>query len=346
MEFDNKRTIKLPESEFIFDSHFHPDKEGILAVGTIDGDVHVLRTDTKDDPFLITLSRHHKGSSIRQVEFSIGDSGNLLLSAAKTVKIYDLDSCKTIRKIDNSKNKTSIYSMRVIDNFLLATGDDEGYFRLWDYRVNRGSAMELHACTDYISDMDILPDNRTIVTTSGEGTLTAYNIRSKKMVHQSELFDSGLNTVRVLPSKGKVIVGCEDGAINIFNIGEWGNLSDRFPLEMTRKSSVDKLEVLGHGTMIAVGTGYGETKIVSLFPHKCHQTLFQHDCSVESLSVQESTNSIASIDTNVIHLAEFKDVSEDEEEIEDSESDSDEEPNKRRGKKSNKQLSNDFFSDL
>ncbi len=32
-----------------------------------------------------------------------------------------------------------------------------------------------------------------------------------------------------LQKEGKVVCGTGDGVLNIFNWGEWGNISDRFP---------------------------------------------------------------------------------------------------------------------
>lgn len=41
MDFTNVKTFPLKDTEVVFDSDFHPDKEGVLAVATIEGNVHV-----------------------------------------------------------------------------------------------------------------------------------------------------------------------------------------------------------------------------------------------------------------------------------------------------------------
>jgi hypothetical protein len=41
MEFTNHKTFRVPDTDLIFDSDYHPDKDGLLAVGTVEGDVHV-----------------------------------------------------------------------------------------------------------------------------------------------------------------------------------------------------------------------------------------------------------------------------------------------------------------
>lgn len=169
---------------------------------------------------VLSLEKHHKGTAIRKVRFA---NEKTLVTAAKTVKLYDLDGGKLIRKIDNDGVK--IYSLLIVDNFLLCTGDDEGRFKLWDYRVKRGVAMELKESEDYISDLDMDSAKRIVLGTSGEGTLSAFNVRAKRLEPpQSELFDAGFLSVKFLESRKKVLVGSEDGALNIFNIGEWGNI--------------------------------------------------------------------------------------------------------------------------
>ncbi|KAK4337254.1 hypothetical protein RND71_043723 [Anisodus tanguticus] len=65
---------------------------------------------------------------------------------------------------------------------------------------------------------------------------------------QSEPFDSGFQSVRFLPHRNKVVVGAEDGALNFFNNGEWGNISDRFPISKANRSqndcSIDSIEAI------------------------------------------------------------------------------------------------------
>jgi len=41
MDFSDKRSFVVKDTDLIFDCHFHPEKDHLLAVGTIEGDVHV-----------------------------------------------------------------------------------------------------------------------------------------------------------------------------------------------------------------------------------------------------------------------------------------------------------------
>lgn len=279
----------------------------------------------------MTLRKHHKGSSIRRVCF--GDD-SLLFTAAKTVKIHDVDAGKTIRKLVAGTGESRIYSMCIIDKYLLATGDDAGVFRLWDYRTNRGAAMELKEFDDYVSDLDVHADKRLVLASSGEGTIAAFNVRAKRMEPpQSEVFEAGFNCIRCLEERSKVLAGSDDGVISVFNKNQLGNISDRFPIDST--VSIERMLVLT-GSHVAVGCNDGKTRIVQILPNKVVKDLFTHKTPIESLSLQRSTNTIASLDCNVIMVAHF----EEQEAVDgDSSADSDAESGPAKTKEG-------FFSDL
>lgn len=41
MDFTDVKSFSLKNTDVVFDSEFHPDKEGVLAVATIEGHVHM-----------------------------------------------------------------------------------------------------------------------------------------------------------------------------------------------------------------------------------------------------------------------------------------------------------------
>ena len=215
-----------------------------------------------------------------------------MFSASRSIKITDLNNEKVIRKIDNH---AKIYSLLVVDNYFICAGDDKGNFKVWDYRVDRPVYLSLHECDEFISDLDIDSNRRVVVASSGEGTLTAFNIRSRKMEKpQSELFDSGLQCVRFVEKKNKVVVGCEDGVINIFNNGQWGNISDRFPVKQNNSGlcSIDCIEMLDEENILVIGCSDGTLQATSLFPHKPMNIFTKYDESVESLDVNQLTKQV------------------------------------------------------
>ncbi|RWS22301.1 WD repeat-containing protein 55-like protein, partial [Leptotrombidium deliense] len=259
-----------------------------------------INDELQNNPVILTLEKHHKGSAIRKVRLH-GD--NLLITAAKTIKLYDLNAGKVIRKIEN--NNCKIYSLLVIDNYLLCFGDDEGNFKVFDYRVDRGEHMSIKECDGYISDLDVDSNRRIVVATSGEGTLSAFNIRAKKLEPpQSELFDAGFQSVRFMESKNKVLVGAEDGAINMFNVNEWGNIIDRFPIRGEEKRakggcSVDCLEVL-NDDVIVTSSSDNKLRVISILPNKILHVTNVGNKSNEALAVSSDKKKIASAEGNKV----------------------------------------------
>ena len=254
------------------------------------------------------MRRHHKGSPVRKIRFA---SNELIVSAAKTIKLLDLNTGQVIRKIDNNSGQ-KIYSLLVIDNYLLCSGDDCGHFKIWDYRVDRGVYMENTECDDYISDMDVNDSKRTVVASSGDGTLSAFNVRAKRMEHQSELFDAGFQSIRFMEDKGKVVVGAEDGAINIFNVNEWGNISDRFPIRgnTTRGQgfcSIDAIELINDETLV-VGSSDGKLRAVSILPNKVIAEITNCVSGIESLDVNQISKEFVATNDNVLQLFSFNEI--------------------------------------
>ncbi|XP_053213456.1 WD repeat-containing protein 55 homolog [Panonychus citri] len=298
----------------IFDSKFHPSKPNILVCVTVSGDLFILDTDNASNPIAVELNNVHSGAPIRKVAFT--DDHNII-TAARTLKVTDFNTGKVIRKIKPDQPRSKIFSLLVIDHWLVCAGDDEGRFRAWDYRVDRGTFMDLKKSEDHISDLDIDSQKRIVVASSGEGTLTAFNIRSRRMEEpQSELFDAGFQCVRYYEDRGKVLVGAEDSAINIFNIGQWGNISDRFPVKTrlpSRKMAgnvIDSMELIGDDKYVVLGCSDGHLRLLSILPNKVIASVSDHQTSIESLTVNKNTKVIASTDCSTVHLHQFEEQNE------------------------------------
>ncbi|CAG2101172.1 unnamed protein product [Medioppia subpectinata] len=282
--FDLAKEVTVEECDMIYDTQFHPTRHNILAFSTIEGRIQLIDMNGGTNNVVMDLKKHHKGSPIRKVRFA---SDQFLVSAAKSVKLLDLNTGQVVRKIDNCGQK--IYSLLIVDNYLLCIGDDTGVFKGFDYRIDRGVYMEVKECDEYISDLDIDESKRMVVATSGDGTLSAFNVRAKRMELQSELFDAGFQSIRYMESKGKVVVGAEDGALNIFNVNQWGNISDRFPIRgnTTRGQgmcSIDGIELINDETIV-VGSSDGKLRAVSVQPNKVIATI--DDCVSDPQNIQK-----------------------------------------------------------
>ena len=72
-------------------------------------------------------------------------------------------------------------------------------------------------------------DLRTMVAASGEGTIQGFNLRGKKAELQSELYEGEMNCLGMVHRDSKLVCGCGDGRLYMFNWKEFGYHSADFP---------------------------------------------------------------------------------------------------------------------
>lgn len=82
---------------------------------------------------------------------------------------------------------------------------------------------------DYISGFATNPAQDHLLATSGDGRLTAYDLRKNALAGKSDELDDELLSVAVIKNGRKIVCGSQDGVLVIFSWGTWGDMSDRFP---------------------------------------------------------------------------------------------------------------------
>jgi WD40 repeat protein len=131
----------------ILDAVFHPrSSDNLIALGLINGKLKLYRNVFPEFivliylgsyfPFtsykvsnerkrLVSVQKLHK-KSIRKISFTQDDQ-NYMFTASKdkTIKLTDLNESKTIMTIENA-HKKPINCLTTIDNWLLASADDNG----------------------------------------------------------------------------------------------------------------------------------------------------------------------------------------------------------------------------
>lgn len=263
------------------------------------------------------IRKHHKGSSIRKVRFT--DNGRMI-TIAKTVKVHDLTSNQTTHTLRRDDDKTTtFYSVKPFGDNIISTGDDDGGIIVWDTRTPEKPIFTSNDCEQYISDIDgKFESRRLMVCTSGEGTLTAYDLRSNKMIEpQSELFEAGFQCVKLVDANKKVVVGGEDGAVYIFNHNEWAHTSGKFALSSDTynrgKCSIDCLDLLNDNSTFLVGCSDGKMRALTLWPHQViSETVFCRQTSLESIHVNpnEGQSNFVICGENLINIVDYEDKSE------------------------------------
>lgn len=162
--------------DYVVDLTFHPE-EDLLAAGTISGDALIYKYSVDGNELVNTLELHVK--AIRDIEFN--HDGSVLFSASKdrSILLTDVQSGKFIRCYEQA-HEQPVCKMNVFDVNLFATGDDDGTVKVWDVRdKSTDPIFSLKEVDDYITCILTNDAKKILLTTSGDGYLTAINIGAR-----------------------------------------------------------------------------------------------------------------------------------------------------------------------
>ncbi|KZT64333.1 WD40 repeat-like protein [Daedalea quercina L-15889] len=271
----------------IFDLIFHP-SSSVVYLGLLTGHIKAFSYDDEgghDVEFTVRPSKR----SCRAL--AISEDGNRVWAAGKAKAMYTVDT-GTGRIVDTWSNAhdTAINRLKSLTPTLLASGDDDGVIKLWDPR-NANSIRTYTHHFDFISDFLWLGDRKQLVSTSGDGTLSVIDVRSKKSEPIAQSEDQEDELLSIVPIKGgqKFAVGTQLGILSIFNRRSgWGDCVDRIP---GHPHSIDTLASLPttfspSETTILTGSSDGLLRAVQLFPTKLLGVVADHgDFPIERIVV-------------------------------------------------------------
>lgn len=284
-----KPRLKPPNittEDFPTDLSFHPEKD-ILAVGTVMGDIMIYKYSNDENTLLQTHEVHSK--AIRDIEFSTDGRDLFSGSRDKSIMMTDFETGKLKRFWDNA-HEEPIYTMTVLDENLLASGDEEGTVRLWDLRV-KGSepVFSLKEVEDYITSIVSNVQKKLLVCTSGDGYMTTFNITAKKMLVQSEPYEEELTCAGIYRNESKLVVGSSKGNFYTFNWGEFGYHNDAFSGPLSPISFMIPIT-----ERIAITAGEeGVIRAMHLVPGRILGVVGQHSLAVEAMDISNSGELIA-----------------------------------------------------
>lgn len=159
--------------DHIVDLSFHPN-ENLLAVASITGDVLLYKYTNEENTLLDTYELHLR--ACRDIEFN--KDGSILFSTAKdrAIMLTDTTTGKLIKCYETA-HEVPVYSIFVVDENLLASGDDDGVIKLWDLREkNDKFIFSVKKNEDYISDIITNEEKKVLLCSSGDGSLTTIDL--------------------------------------------------------------------------------------------------------------------------------------------------------------------------
>ncbi|KAJ8404553.1 hypothetical protein AAFF_G00338200 [Aldrovandia affinis] len=248
---------------------FHPTRD-VLAAGDIDGDIYVYSYSCMEGENKELWSSGHHLKSCRELAFSHDGQKLFSVSKDKSIHIMDVEAGKLVTRIPKA-HSVPINALLLIDENLLATGDDGGTLKVWDMR--KGTAfMDLKHHEDYISGIAIDQAKKFLLTSSGDGTMGVFNIKKRRFDLLSEFQSGDLTSVAIMKRGRKVVCGSSEGTIYIFNWNGFGATSDRFAV---RAESVDCIVPITDSILCAASMD-GVIRAINLLPNRVLGSVGQH----------------------------------------------------------------------
>ncbi|KII91734.1 hypothetical protein PLICRDRAFT_105979 [Plicaturopsis crispa FD-325 SS-3] len=308
----------IPTGAQIFDLVFHPNNSTVYT-GLLTGEIKAFGYDEQGghtDKFSLKPSKR----SCRGLDIS--EDGSQLWAVGKGKGVYTIDTATgTVTETRAGAHDSPINRVKRLMPHMLCTGDDDGVIKLWDPRKPDALRSYTHHY-DFISDFLWLEDKKQLVTTSGDGTLSVIDVRSKKTepFAQSEDQEDELLSIVSIKGDSKIVVGTQIGMLSIFHPGRsgWADLVDRVP---GHPHSIDALCALpssypSSSSTILTGSSDGLLRAVQLFPTKLLGVVADHgEFPVERIAVDRGGEGrwVGSAGhEEVLRLTDLKDVFEDE----------------------------------
>jgi WD40 repeat protein len=189
--------------------------------------------------------------------------------AERSLLAYDLGAQKVVFQKQNAHDHP--LTCMEVHGHLVATGDEEGGVKLWDLRQTK-QLFSWKENDDYISELAIVPEKNTILAPSGDGTLSVFHMRKAGLESQSDNMEDELLSIVILKHGSKVVCGTQDGILDIWTWGQWGDISDRFP---GHPQSIDAIISIDHDTIVT-GSSDGLIRVVGIHPNKMLGIVGEH----------------------------------------------------------------------
>ncbi|EPY50804.1 WDR55 family WD repeat protein [Schizosaccharomyces cryophilus OY26] len=303
-----------------------------LLVGFSNGRVANYSHDIENNSLVQEWSTKRHKISCRNLSLTEDNSEFISVGSDCVLKLADTASGRVTSKWiqDTASTEPSPYSVVewVEGNHIFATGDDDGCVTIWDRRKSGGVLHSHRDQIDYISSICPFED-RYMVATSGDGTLSILDARNFKTAVMSEEQDDDLTCgafTRDNNPKKKFAVGTASGVVTLFTKGDWGDHTDRImPPVRSNDYSVETMNRADLSTLY-IGGSDGCLRQLSILPNHYERVIGQHSskAGVDTADVSENGEFLVSASGSELIFWDTKDGSaESNETDQDSEEDSD-----------------------
>eukprot|EP00095_Tigriopus_kingsejongensis_P004957 maker-scaffold96_size378025-snap-gene-0.18 protein:Tk04957 transcript:maker-scaffold96_size378025-snap-gene-0.18-mRNA-1 annotation:"wd repeat-containing protein 55" len=272
----------------VADISFHP-SEDLIAVADMNGQITVFAYTNEKNTAKKKLNIHKK--AVRSIEYSMDGRHLYSGSKDKSFKVTDLETGQVTLKIPQA-HESSLNRVQPINEYFCATGDEDGVVKIWDPRTSQ-PVLECDILTDMVKDLHVDKDQRLMIAASADGTILNFNLRGKKSEMQSEFYEGEMNCLGVVHHDSKLVCGCGDGRLYMYNWDQFGYHSADFP---GHPDSVNDLVAVTDNVIIT-GCEDGTLRAVHLYPHRFLGAVGHHEGNfpIERLDVSANGEFVASV---------------------------------------------------
>ncbi len=181
----------------------------------------------------------------------------------------------TVKWQEDAAHEAPVNRVFSVNPQLVASGDDEGVIKFWDARKPGTPVREYTQHWDYISDFTYFEDKRLLVSTSGDGHLSAIDIRRSKAepLHVSADQEDELLSICKIKGGDKFVVGTGLGILSIWDRTKgWDDSVDRM---LGHPASVDAVVALTDD-IVATGSEDGMVRVIQVQPNSFRERSFVH----------------------------------------------------------------------
>lgn len=129
----------------------------------------------------VTRFSHHK-KSCRAVCYN--EDGTVLYTISKDKSLAVLDTQNSaVKHHIKDAHESPIFSFSPIDEFLCATGDDDGTVKIWDLRKKK-SVFDFKCGEQTVTSLITDETKKIMAAAVSDGSIAGFNIRAKKLEMQ------------------------------------------------------------------------------------------------------------------------------------------------------------------